>query len=182
MSPVRSISGLSKTSNDDSLAHYVISGVVGVVGATLLVGGQQAGQLNKSSEPIGPGFLPMALGGLLLIFAVALIIATRRRVASVSPPLQSRTEKTENTETFGHTSTTLMVDCGLLIGYCLVLEYLGFIIATFTYLLVALSVIRSGGMVAKLLIAFAFVATTYVLFEVVLGVRLPVSIIPGTSI
>jgi putative tricarboxylic transport membrane protein len=158
--------------HEDTVAHYVISGVVGLLAAGLLIGGLRGG-LTSSRGLLGPGAFPAALGAILAVLAIALAVATRRRAPST---------RTTRDESFGYTRRTLLVDLGLLLAYVLTLPFLGYVIGTLAYMLVMLTVVRSGRRWTRVVLAVVFVVGTYLLFDRLLQVTLPVSVIPGLVI
>jgi putative tricarboxylic transport membrane protein len=149
--------------HEDTVAHYVIAG---------LVGGLRAG-LTSTRGLLGPGAFPAALGAILAVLAIALAVATRRRAPS---------SRTTRDESFGYTRRTLVVDFGLLLAYVVALPFLGYVIGTLAYMLVMLTVVRSGRRWTRVVLAVVFVVGTYLLFDRLLQVTLPVSVIPGLVI
>lgn len=170
--PAHDVADDAAPAREDTVAHYVISGAVALLAAMLLVGGLRGG-LTSTRGLLGPGAFPVALGAILAVLAVALAIATRRRAPST---------RTTRDESFGYTRRTLLVDVGLLLAYVLALPFLGYVIGTLAYMLVTLTVVRSGRKVTRVILAVVFVVGTYLLFDRLLQVTLPVSVIPGLVI
>lgn len=157
---------------EDTVAHYVIAGVVALLAAVLLTGGLRAG-LTSTRGLLGPGAFPAALGTILAVLAIALAVATRRRAPST---------RTTRDESFGYTRRSLVIDFGLLLLYVLTLPFLGYVIGTLAYILAMLTVVRSGRWWTRVILAAVFVVGTYLLFDRLLQVTLPVSVIPGLVI
>ena len=109
------------------------------------------------------GFFPSILATLLLLFSIALLIQTRRQAggANREEPIKS--------EAWIRISITLAA----MLGFALVLEKLGFLLSTFTVMLLLLRVIEPQKWSRVIAIAVATALVSYFLFARLLNIPLP---------
>jgi putative tricarboxylic transport membrane protein len=109
------------------------------------------------------GFFPSILATLLLFFSIALLVQTRRQAGGESrePPIKS--------EAWIRISITLAA----MLGFALVLEKLGFLLSTFTLMLLLLRVIEAQKWSRVIAVALATALISYFLFARLLNIPLP---------
>jgi putative tricarboxylic transport membrane protein len=116
--------------------------------------------LGTAARP-GPGFYPLAVGVFGASVALTWVVTAFRRApvaASIGPPAQGR----------GRVGVT----AGLLVGFCVLLPWLGYPLVAFLF--TGLLLFGLGARwVAALVIALACAVLSYYLFGVLLGVPLP---------
>jgi putative tricarboxylic transport membrane protein len=110
----------------------------------------------------GPGFLPMWVGVALIAFSVPLLI----RPTPGSRPLRDFLPHGEGGR------RALMV-LAALVAYTLVLDWVGFLIASFLLILALLQMVERGRWPAAVAISLVAVIATYWLFVKFLGLILP---------
>jgi putative tricarboxylic transport membrane protein len=113
------------------------------------------------------GFFPSILATLLLFFSIALLLQTRRQTGGESrePPIKS--------EAWIRISITLAA----MLGFALVLEKLGFLLSTFTLMLLLLRVIEAQKWSRVIAVAFATALISYFLFARLLNIPLPAGVL-----
>jgi putative tricarboxylic transport membrane protein len=113
------------------------------------------------------GFFPSILATLLLFFSIALLVQTRRQADGESrePPIES--------EAWIRISITLAA----MLGFALVLEKLGFLLSTFTLMLLLLRVIEAQKWSRVIAVALATALISYFLFARLLNIPLPAGVL-----
>ena len=109
------------------------------------------------------GFFPSILAILLLFFSIALLVQTCRQAGGESG------EQPITSEAWIRISITLAA----MLGFALVLEKLGFLLSTFTVMLVLLRVIEPQKWPRVLAVALATALISYFLFGRLLNIPLP---------
>lgn len=108
----------------------------------------------------GPGFFPVALGALLGAAGAGLVLRGRLGAGRDSEPVA-----------LGHRNVAAALLALAAVG--LLLERLGFLLTIGLFLLVLFRVTSATGWLRAAAIAAAMAGAAYVLFDLVLGVRLP---------
>jgi putative tricarboxylic transport membrane protein len=113
------------------------------------------------------GFFPSILAILLLFFSMALLVQTCRQAggASGEQPIKS--------EAWTRISITLAA----MLGFALVLEKLGFLLSTFTVMLLLLRVIEPQQWSRVIVVALATALVSYFLFAHLLNIPLPAGVL-----
>lgn len=113
------------------------------------------------------GFFPSILAILLLFFSIALLVQTCRQAVGESgePPIKS--------EAWIRISITLAA----MLGFALVLEKLGFLLSTFSVMLVLLRVIEPQKWPRVIAVALATALVSYFLFARLLNIPLPAGVL-----
>jgi len=123
--------------------------------------------LGGSRAP-GPGFLPFLTGVSLILLSLALLIPSYKdRTAEKRVPFFPEANSSKK---------VILATSGLLC-YGLALEYLGYILTTFLFMIFMLKVLQSQKGLTALLWSFLTAATFYLLFEIVLKSQLPKGIL-----
>ena len=112
----------------------------------------------------GPGFFPLCLAAALTLVSVALVVTALRTPPAAAGPASG-----------AHIGGQLKVvgTLGSLVVYALVLERLGFLLATFVLLLFFFKALQRQRWLAALGGSLATSLATYLVFKVWLGVNLP---------
>ena len=113
------------------------------------------------------GFFPSILAILLLFFSIALLVQTCRQAGGESG------EQPITSEAWIRISITLAA----MLGFALVLEKLGFLLSTFTVMLVLLRVIEPQKWARVLAVALATALISYFLFGRLLNIPLPAGVL-----
>lgn len=140
----------------ESVASLVLCGL----GIAITI---QALRLRFGSwEEPGPGFFPFWSGAILASLSFLVFVK-----AFLGPP--SEGELWRLRERWGQ----LALVVGVLLGYALVLEALGFLLSTFVLLVVLFRLMRAGRLLTAIGSSGAISALVYVVFKFWLGVQLP---------
>lgn len=113
-------------------------------------------------DPLGPGVFPLILALALGITSVVLFIRTTEKITVPAP--------------FFLLNAGKVVAC--LIAYALCLEWLGFVVTT-SFVMFLLALIFKGPWVLSLVGGILFSLTMYILFVIVLDLRLPMGVWGG---
>lgn len=128
------------------------------------------GALKYGLRIPSPGFFPFVLGIIFIFLSVLILITT----------LKKRKDKTIATERFfpGNDSwKKLFVSLFALFVYVLALEYLGFLLAAFLFMVVELRFIEPQKWKTIITAAFLTAASCYALFDLLLKAQLPKGIL-----
>lgn len=120
---------------------------------------------------VGPKVFPMAIGTGLVVMSVLFLIQTTLRPDRYL--IEKAGEEAEATHWW-----TLALLLGLLIGYVLLLERLGFALSSAIFFPVACRLFGSRRPIRDLAVGLALSFAVYYLFDGVLGVRLPDGVLP----
>lgn len=115
----------------------------------------------------GAGFLPFWLGAVLGILSIILLVNASREPAQASG---------DSPFPRGRGLLVILETVGALGSFILLLETLGFLLATVLLTAFLLRVVEREGWVMSLGVALANAAGLYVVFQVLLGVSLPKTI------
>ena len=114
----------------------------------------------------GPGFFPLVVGFVLLIFGVlAVITATQDR------------KRSADFNRWPAISRNVIINVGVLLGYSLVLEYLGFILSSLLLLFYLFLFPGKRKWLFSLLFTIGVVSLSYYFFGVLLQAQFPEGII-----
>lgn len=113
------------------------------------------------------GFFPSILAILLLFFSIALLVQTCRQAGGTGG------EQPIKNEAWTRISITLAA----MLGFALVLETLGFLLSTFTVMLLLLRVIEPQKWSKVIVVALATALVSYFLFARLLNIPLPAGVL-----
>jgi hypothetical protein len=123
----------------------------------------------------GPGFYPQVLAGLLLLFG-GLNLLKRLRARGGAAAAQAETRVQPRQRLVG----AVLAVC---VGLMLAMQVLGFLFSGFLLTLLTIRLIRGGlgggHWLPDLLFAAGIIALVFLLFEVFIGIQLPVAHLPG---
>jgi putative tricarboxylic transport membrane protein len=120
----------------------------------------------------GPGFFPVAIGVFACAVAAGFVMVAYRRsgapgIAAASP------EPSMTADARGRVAAA----AAGLVGFCLLLPWLGYLIASFAFVAVLLRRLGGGGWASAIAVAVGTAAASYYVFAVLLGVPLPRGIV-----
>ncbi|PYN27762.1 MAG: hypothetical protein DMD99_01320 [Candidatus Rokuibacteriota bacterium] len=136
----------------------LVSGVFWLAVALFAAAQGLALKLGSLNRP-GPGFFPFWGGVVLGLLSIVLVVSSLRRGATGGSPLRPESAKP-------------LVVVGALLGYLLLLETLGFVAVTFSFLLFLFRLERRGW-AFSIVSAAAGAFVSYVLFQLWLKTQLP---------
>jgi putative tricarboxylic transport membrane protein len=139
--------------------HAWTLGVLGASGAYLAAA--LTFPFGSVARP-GPGFFPVGVGVFLCGVAAVLVVATLRRGALTTPP-------STDAAAGGRVLTTVLS----LVGFCLFLPWIGYIVCAFVFVALLLRRLGGAGWPAAVITAALSAFVSYYAFGVVLGVPLP---------
>jgi len=142
----------------------IVAGFFGsFIGVAVMIGANRL-HLGTPSEP-QPGFFPFAAGIILVVLCVILL-------------LQALCGRDQRTESFGELWRPAILAAGLFV-YAVVLDSLGYIIATIILSVVVLRVLDTKTWLKLVGISLVLSLGTYFLFDRLLDVSLPGGILTG---
>jgi len=148
--------------HDRAAALVILAGAVAyLIGARRLVHPAMA-------DPLGPSAFPTLLGGSLVLLAVLLFLFPPR--PSGEPPPGGA-----GLARLGRPGLVM----GLLVANALTMEWLGYALSTFAFLLGALTVLGERPWPRGILYSLAFTTSLYLVFARALHLRLPVGTLFG---
>lgn len=112
----------------------------------------------------GYGFFPFWLGVLMAALSALLLVDAARRPAARDEP---------NPFPKGTALLAVLGSMGVLVGYALFLESLGYILTTLLSVAFLMGVVQRDRWQTTLLTAVVVTGMLYVIFQVLLGIRLP---------
>jgi hypothetical protein len=115
-----------------------------------------------------PGAFPMAASGVMTIAAAVVVIGNLRRGGGVDPE--------------AILPMPVFLFMALLLAYALLLAPLGFLPASYLFLLLGTQLLGRGSLLRTALLSAATLAVIYVVFRIVFQVVLPEGIVPETDI
>lgn len=133
--------------------------------AVLAEGWRIDGLASASSASV----FPVVAGAVMAASAFVTILRNRRMAPPEVPP--DTTLPGEFARRI--TPRDVVVMAALILGYMVALEPLGFLAATFAFLLLSMLYLHRGGLVFTLMVAAGSLAAIYVVFRVVFTVVLP---------
>jgi len=122
-------------------------------------------QVALEVDVVGPGMFPKILTVLGLVMSFALLFKSIRF---------SKKDDEDKTSIALKQRSHMAVPIGILLIYALSLEYLGFLLMNFLFLLLILRYLGSSGWLRTAIVSIVVTAITYGVFHSLLGVRLPV--------
>jgi putative tricarboxylic transport membrane protein len=120
--------------------------------------------------PVGPAVMPLVVGGGLLVLGVLLLART-----TIWPDVDLR-ERVEAEDRFTDWPTTGLL-VGLLVAYAIVLNVLGYIVATAAFVPAGARILGSRDVRRDVILGVALALVVYIGFTRFLGVRLPAGLL-----
>lgn len=156
----------------DRRADLALSILVALYGAGLIIVTVQFDS-GVLLDPVGSKGVPYAVGGLLLVLGLLLV---GRRVAlwnSSNVP----SEGTEDEPGVPASAMRAFGLMGLTFAYAAAFSTAGYVISTLSYTVLALILLGRRSLPVLLFVPALYTATTFLLFAVVMKVRLPLGLI-----
>jgi putative tricarboxylic transport membrane protein len=125
-------------------------------------------------DPLGPKAFPRLLGVGLVITAVVLLLEILRARKTAAAPSTAAPPDPRDRKAL----IVVAAAAGWTFLYFLVFEPLGYILATFDYLIALMSYFNKGKHTANVLTALLFSVLSYLMFTKLLGVNLARGILP----
>jgi putative tricarboxylic transport membrane protein len=142
----------------------IVASVFGIfVGVTMMIGAIRL-RLGTPSEP-QPGFFPFVAGVILVVLCMILLV-------------RAFSGRGEGAEPFGELWKPAILAIGLLL-YSLLLDSIGYIIATIILSMLVLRVLDTKTWLKLVAISLVLSVGTYFLFDRLLDVPLPLGILAG---
>ena len=144
----------------DLLSSFIWMGFA----ALFIVGALQQGLFRKGIP--GPGFLPFFSGIFLIVLACIVFV----------PALGMRKEEDARVEKFfpeKDSQKKILLGLGALFGYGIALEYTGYLLTTFLFMVLTSRIMEPERWRPILIVAFLTATLSYLLFVVLLEVQLP---------
>lgn len=133
----------------------------------------QAYGISGFSGLSSAGAFPMAMSAVMVVSLVMVLFKTVRRPAPDAVIERFRKEILP---------ATVLVFCGLILIYSLILNWLGFIPSSFLFLLVSITFLQGGRFLRALGLSVLSIICVYVVFRLVFQVVLPEGLIPERAI
>lgn len=149
----------------------VVFTIILLVGSLVLL--WQAYGISGFSALSSAGAFPMAMSAIMVISLSVILLKTLRMPAPAAVFERLRTEILP---------ATVVVFCGLILVYSLVLNTLGFILSSFLFLLAATTFLQGGRFKRALGLSLLSIICVYVVFRLVFQVVLPEGLIPERAI
>jgi putative tricarboxylic transport membrane protein len=138
-----------------------------VVGFGFVAGGLRCG-LGQLTSP-GAGFFPLLTGSVMSLLSAALLVKSILQ--------RDRTGQEESFWLRPGSSRKVLAALACLVFYLLALDFLGYIVTTFVFILSLFRWINGKRWTTSLLAALILSAGSYLLFKTGLGVSLPMGVI-----
>ena len=150
--------------------------LLAALGVAFAIGGTRYGVFGEGSR-IGPGFMPLVAGVLLVVFGVIIgVQATLHRGRVPSHAAQNTQEGgVEGEEEAG--ASTVAVAFGLMLVTVLLIPVLGFLLSFGLLILALVTFVEREGWVRGLLLSVGAIAVTWLTFVVFLEIPLPPGIL-----
>jgi hypothetical protein len=138
----------------------------------------QAYEIAGFSSVSSPGAFPMAAAAVMVIAAFIVVIGDLRK------PREPRGTLAERGQSFSTqiTPTAVSVFAGFVIGYATVLDILGFLPASFLFLLAAIHFLHRGSLGFSFGVSLLSLFVIYAVFRLIFQVVLPEGIVPEREI
>jgi putative tricarboxylic transport membrane protein len=154
-------------------AQYGVCAFLALVGVGVLVDASRIGHATSSNDPIGPRPVPIILGVLLLVVAVAYAID----VARGGTGEQEGGEDVDLTAKV-HWRTVVMLIAAF-VANALLIDWLGWVISGSLLFWGSALALGSRRYLTSLAVAVALSLTTFYAFAIGLGVNLPAGVLQG---
>lgn len=138
----------------------------------------QAYEIAGFSSVSSPGAFPIAAAAVMVLAAVIVVLGDLRR------PREAQATLAERGQAFSAqiTPSVVSVFAGFVIGYATVLDLLGFLPASFLFLLAAIHFLHRGSLAFSFAVALVSLVVIYAIFRLIFQVVLPEGIVPEREI
>jgi putative tricarboxylic transport membrane protein len=138
----------------------------------------QAYEISGFSSVSSPGAFPMAAAAVMVLAAFIVVIGDLRKPSEAQGTLAQRGQSFSTQIT----PTAVSVFAGFVIGYATVLDILGFLPASFLFLLAAIHFLHRGSIGFSFGISLLSLFVIYAVFRLIFQVVLPEGIVPEAEI
>jgi putative tricarboxylic transport membrane protein len=145
---------MSKTFDRYTSITFLLIGLLFVVESTKIAN-------SAYGSSVGPKIFPLWLGIILILLSLRLLYET----------FKYKTEAAASTEKLQYKKFLIIFISAVL--YAFLLEIIGYVIATFAFLLIAFQTMERGRIVQSIIIATVFSVGVYYFFAEILGGSLP---------
>lgn len=131
-------------------------------------------QISRFESLSSPGFFPMLCAATMLVTGLMNLVKTARSPLALAPGqtvLQQFVQKLA--------PRTLVLFTVLIVGYMLLLEVLGFIVASYLFLLLSMQVLGSQRFGLNLVVSAVVLAAIFAVFQTAFAVVLPAGSLAG---
>jgi putative tricarboxylic transport membrane protein len=146
-------------------AGFVLGGLLILWQASLIKDGMMR-------DPVGPRAAFYLCGGMLVVGGLAVILRNLLAIRSGHTFLATP-EGTPDTEGYPASFRRAAALAGVCFAYALLLQPLGYLIATPLFILASLRVLDQRSWARNLVVALLFTVAAYLVFAMALGVRMP---------
>lgn len=147
---------------------------VGIVSAVLavayLVEAMRITPDPSQHNVMGPRIAPLTIGIATLLCAAALVVKGLRERHEAAVPEAGGTEAGDAQE---RSWTRVLIIFAIFTGYIFVFIPLGYVVATFVFLIALTTYLEPGRWIRNVVYAAAFAGVVYLVFTLGLGVQLP---------
>ena len=131
-------------------------------------------QISRLESLSSPGFFPMLCAATMLITGLKSLVKTARSPLALAPGqtvFQQFVQKLA--------PRTLVLFTALIVAYMLLLEVLGFLVASYLFLLLSMQVLGSRRVALNLVVSALVLAAIYIVFQTAFAVVLPTGSLVG---
>lgn len=137
----------------------------------------QAYRIAGFSALSSPGAFPLAAAAIMVIAALVIVVRNLRL-----PTADRQGESTTRAFYRYVTPPVLLIFLAFILGFAVVLDALGFLLATFAFLLLSIAFLHRKGMLNAFWIALLALIVIYVIFRLGFKVVLPEGVVPEREI
>lgn len=153
------------------MTKNLTTGIFSVILGLVYLAGTYNIPLNDAGDSVGPRSFPFLIAALVLICGVALIIND----------LRSKDRKPFSWGFASESGVWLRIIATMVIGiiYGLVLDWLGYLIATFFFMIIVTTLINVGRHKQNLIVSVLFSIISFISFALILKLSLPRGLLGG---
>lgn len=153
------------------MTKNLTTGIFSVILGLVYLAGTYNIPLNDAGDSVGPRSFPFLIAALVLICGVALIIND----------LRSKDRKPFSWGFASESGVWLRIIATMVVGiiYGLVLDWLGYLIATFFFMIIVTTLINVGRHKQNLIVSVLFSIISFISFALILKLSLPRGLLGG---
>ncbi len=153
------------------MTKNLTTGIFSVILGLVYLAGTYNIPLNDAGDSVGPRSFPFLIAALVLICGVALIIND----------LRSKDRKPFSWGFASESAVWLRIIATMVVGiiYGLVLDWLGYLIATFFFMILVTTLINVGRHKQNLIVSVLFSIISFISFALILKLSLPRGLLGG---
>lgn len=131
-------------------------------------------QISRFDSLSSPGFFPMVCAATMLVTGLMSLVKTARSRLALEPDQSVFQQFVQKLAPM-----TLVLFTALIVAYMLLLEVLGFIVASYLFLLLSMQVLGSKRWGLNLVVSAGMLAAIFVVFQTAFSVVLPAGTLVG---